>query len=300
MATRIKKFDVTGTDAELALARDAINRCTYDFDRLRGRVKIKFLPASQMEKVPQTNKPALAFCRSKIRRLEIRSGLRNRTTRSVVLHEIGHMVDADNLSRARRAALMSLMNPGGSRWGSKPYQKRPSECFAETFVRAFSDVPSALHDYYGRRIGRLRLDAYREIVLRQAAPEPDDDEIEPDDGPHTLPEEELVVRQPINVVTGQIGTIAKRTPFFHPDTVVQITSAETGGDFDLVGETEDGQFRFAVVETRHVVPGQKVRAVFLVEASQVTDIRLRPPPAATDLGAKLDIAKKKAREITQL
>jgi hypothetical protein len=300
-ATSIKRFDVTGDPDEIALARDAIDRCTYDFGLLKDRVTIKFIPASQMEKVPGTNKPALAFCRSRIRRLEIRSGLRKGTARSVLLHEIGHMVDSDRLNKKRRTALMSLMNPGGEHWGSKPYRERPSECFAETFVRAFSDVPSALHDYYDRRIGKVKLDAYREIVLRGAPPDPDDEEpidFDPEDEQTTL--EEAVVRQPINVVTGQIGRIAKDTPFFHPDSVIQITSAGDGGDFDLVGETEDGQFRFAVVETRHVIPGRRVRALFLVEAARVSDVRLRPPPTATELADKLELAKQRAREIAEL
>jgi hypothetical protein len=303
MSTAIARFDVTGTDVEVGLARDAIERCTYDFGLLKDRVKIKFIAASKIANVPGTTSPALAFCRASIRTLEIRSGLRKRTTRSVVLHEIGHMVDADNLRRTKRAALMSLMDPLGEQWGQSPYRARPSECFAETFVRAFSDVPSALKDYYQRRIRAIKWDAYREIVLRQVPADTTADEpllLEPEDDPPTLPEEEPAVRQPVNVVANQIGTIAKGTPFFHPDTGVRITTAQPGGDFDLVGETDDGQFRFAVVETGQLVSGQTIRALFLVETAKVTDVRSRPIPGTSDLATKLETAKQKAREIAEL
>ena len=302
MATSIKRFDVEGRQDEVDLARATLERCTYDFGLLAGRVRIEFTPAQRMEKVPGTDSPALAFCRAGPRLLKIRSGLRRRTARSVLLHEIGHMVDADTLRRARRVELMSLMNPLGEGWGGNPYRARPCECFAETFVRAFSDVPAVLTDYYQRRVGEAKLRAFRKIVLRNGASEPDDEPVvlDPEEDPDTLSEEEPAVRQPINIVTGQIGAIERGTPFFHPDTGVRITSAEPGGDFELVGQTEDGQFRFAVVETAQLIAGQTVRALFLVEASRVTNVRVQPGGQPPEPGDKLAVAKAKAREIVEL
>lgn len=284
MEERIARFDVTGEADEIRLARAAIERCTFDFDRLKGDVEIKFKPAAEMPPVPGTGKPALAFCRSSRRVLLIRSGLRRRTARSVLIHEIGHIVDADRLKGARRTELMALMRQPASSWRGGEYQQRACECFAETFVRAFSDVRSSLEGYYGRHVDDGKLKRYREIVLRTADDEPDE-EPEPDPEPEPEPDETLTLgdddeegrstRVPVNVVAGQVGTIARGTPFFHPDSGIRITNAADAAEFELVGETLDGRFRFAVVETSRLVEGERLRALLIVEASRVSNVRIR-------------------------
>ena len=285
MEEPIGRFDVTGEAEEIRLARGAIERCTFDFDRLKGDVQIKFKPAAEMPPVPGTGKPALAFCRTSRRLLLIRSGLRRPTARSVLIHEIGHIVDADRLKSARRGELMGLMRQPASSWRGGEYQQRACECFAETFVRAFSDVRSSLEGYYGRHVDDSKLKRYREIVLRTAEDEPDE-EPEPDPDPEPEPDETLTLgdddeeeghstRVPVKVVAGQVGTIERGTPFFHPDSGIRITNAAETAEFRLVGETLDGRFRFAVVETSRLVEGERLRALLIVEASRVSNLGIR-------------------------
>lgn len=282
-----ERFDVSGEIHEIRLARGAIERCTFDFDRLKGDVQIKFIAAASMPRVPGTNDPALAFCRPSKRVLLIRSGLRKRTARSVLIHEIGHLVDADRLKAGRRAELMALMRRPAANWSGGDYRQRACECFAEAFVRAFSDVRSALEGYYGRHIEDGKLARYREIVLRTTASEPAEAP-EPDPEPEPEPEETTSATAddddarttpvPVNVVPDQFGLIAQGTPFVHPDSRILITRAGETAEFRLVGETLDGRFRFAVVETTKLVEGERLRALLMVDASRVSNVRIREGP----------------------
>jgi len=277
MADPFGPFVVTGMDRELRIAGDAIGRCDYDFGRLRGDISVEFRPPAQMPPVPGTNQPALAFCKASIRKLLIRNDLGGRRMRSVLLHEIGHMADADTLTKAKRLELMALMKPAGVKWSPTAYRERPCEVFAEAFVRAFSDVDSTLTGYYQRRVPKVSLARYRMIVGESSLTPPDEEvefeeEVEHDDD---LKEEDVPAdRLPINVVDRQVGSIAEGTRFFHPYTGVKVTTASADGDFRLVGETDDGEFRFAVVETGRLVLDQDVRALLMVKASAVSNVRV--------------------------
>lgn len=287
MQERIGRFDVTGTRDEVRLVRTTLDRCSYDFRKLRGDVEIRFRPPADMPPVPSTGKPALAFCRSARRLLLINSAARKKTQRSVLVHEIGHLVDHDRLRGPRRAELMALMHRPGSNWRSGGYQQRACECFAETFVRAFSDVRSSLEGYYARHVADDKLPRFREIVLRDAdtAPGPDDDDSEEEepeidaDETAALPDDDDVetpaARIPVHIVPNQTGTIADKTPFLHPESGIRITTANGTQTFNLVGRTLDGRFRFAMIRTGKLVDGETIRALLMVPADRVSNIQ--PP-----------------------
>lgn len=164
MPTPIRIFDVDGTDDQAGQVAAALDRCSIDPTKfIRGRIAVTF--PTRLPKRPDGG-PAEAFSRLKARRIVIRPRLRDRRTQYLFLHEVGHFVDSDSLTNAKRTELMRLMSPQAQRWLQGEYMEMPCECFADAFAGAISDMSSPHEHFYTRDIPSAKLPKLIDIVLR--------------------------------------------------------------------------------------------------------------------------------------
>lgn len=191
----VRKFDVSGTDAQVALVQKALDRCHLNPAKLlAARVRVDFTHDMPLR---SDGGPAEAYAWLSQRRIGLRPGLGGQKTQARFLHEVGHFVDADHLTAAKRRDLMQLMVPVPETWRSGGYRALPSECFADSFPEMVSDIETDLDSWYTRNIPDRLLPEALAVVLRvdevvvPPADGPDADPVpEPDPDTEPLPEVE--------------------------------------------------------------------------------------------------------------
>lgn len=171
-------FDISGTDEAIAKVRKAYNRSDPRPDAfLVGRVTVNFVSTGMKR---SDGGIAWAITSPSSRLIRMRDAL-DYPVQQAFLHETGHMTDNDLLSlhKAKRADIRALMHPVPTRWGDtiiagvdKDYRALPSECFAESWVEAISDIETSLDGWYQRNIRDADLPKVLAIVQRVEPPDP--------------------------------------------------------------------------------------------------------------------------------
>jgi hypothetical protein len=195
----MSKITIVGPEEKVAIVRDALGRCTFPYEaKLKRPVTIRFGETGKRS----DGGVAWAYAFSGRREILLGLNLTPQQTRYVTIHELGHFIDHDCMNKAKRQEIIKLMRPQPLGWndgktGKRPnqsvYQCLPSEAFADTCVRAFSDIRGVLTGWYGRQVLRPDLEKFREVVLRDdpyvpgGAPDPEGPPVdvveEPDDEP---------------------------------------------------------------------------------------------------------------------
>jgi hypothetical protein len=191
---QIGKFEVKGSDDDIRLIRRTLARCDPEPSPfLKRPVTVEFT-----RDLPRRGDGGVAwgFSFFSQRRIAINPVVSPYQKKYVFLHEVGHFVDLDTLTRRKRRDLMALMRPEvreaadapNRAWVGGPYRPMPAECFAEYFVGMVSEIQPVNRAFYQRSIVRSRLRHALEIIRREPAdpdPRPDPD---PDPDPHDLPD----------------------------------------------------------------------------------------------------------------
>lgn len=139
---------------------------------LDGDLYIDFLSPAGMVSAGYTlpgGKAAWGFT-PKRGQTKVNDSLRDEDIIYVVLHETGHTVDDDKLSKAERASIEAIMPGHPSGWGSGAYTSRPSEGFADTFPRAYAGVNDVLNSEYHEKVPSSNWPTYRSIVGGSGGP----------------------------------------------------------------------------------------------------------------------------------
>ena len=189
------KFDLEGSADDIRLIRRTLARCEPEPSPfLKRRVKVEFT-----RDLPRRGDGGKAWGFSFFgqRRIAINPDISPYQQKYVFLHEVGHFVDFDHLTRRKRREIMALMRPmvrgdavdaPNRAWASGKYRPMPAECFAEYFVAMVSDIQPVNRSFYQRAILRSHLRDALEIIRReQAQPDPVPDP-DPDPDPSDLPE----------------------------------------------------------------------------------------------------------------
>ncbi len=137
---------VEGTIAQQQLVYDALAKCTTPIEPLLTRpVKITF---GVPKDIPGTDTPAWGYTSGRhITLNEKMAARRPERIKYVVVHELGHALDADRNNNADRIAIMALMDPKPAMWNHGPYKARGAEGFADAFAEA-EGFASPLDAYY--------------------------------------------------------------------------------------------------------------------------------------------------------
>jgi hypothetical protein len=193
---QLGKFDVTGSEGDIRLIRRTLARCDPDpGPLLKRRLEVRFT----RDLPPRGDGgPAWAFAFLRDRRIGINPDIAPYQKRYCFLHEVGHFVDLDHLTRRKRRELMALMRPmvrgtadqaPNRAWTFGPYRPMPAECFAEYFVGMVSEVQPVNRSFFQRSIERARLKDALRIVIRDTDPDDgaDPDDPDPDDLPDRRP-----------------------------------------------------------------------------------------------------------------
>lgn len=207
MATEaFRDFHITGTPAEIRLAKRTIRRCTFPFEVLVERMERKTGRAhiSILFTAPTIGSNFWGQFTSSTATVRIRQGLTDRWTQIMLLHELGHVVDAYQLNASRRHRIHRLWHeaPIEPWWGTKAdsdpdraaYYAQAQEAFGNVFMRLFSDLryplPSAGGAPYTHPTPESADERVRALVLKPYPVDEPDPEPEPEPLPDPEPEPE--------------------------------------------------------------------------------------------------------------
>lgn len=158
-------------------AASALSRMTTGIDNFLpgGRVDVIFLPKNQIG-----GSGGWGLTHPSARESRVNSQLTQAQTEYTVLHEISHIIDPDLLDHAAKVTLCGLMSPApntaaGGFWGNAVGnhtvgQSCPSECYANTFPQAYTNLGDVAGSYYTTTISSGNFAAYRAAVVGSAPP----------------------------------------------------------------------------------------------------------------------------------